>query len=146
MHKALEAQDLLDFDCLIPIPLSPDKAALGELHRTKELARELGALSGIPVVEALSLQESISKRRLMASGWGPRYFASKYLEALEVVRRVSRFRRVLLIDDVCTRGTTLSVAFRRLMMENPELEVAAATAGQMVLKPVVKNEDAVLAS
>jgi len=64
IYEALRQRELLDFDCIVPIPLSPDKEASGEIHRTRLLARELGKLLGIGVAELLTLRHAISKRRL----------------------------------------------------------------------------------
>jgi hypothetical protein len=141
IYQALQRQGFAgDFDAVVPIPLSPDKAALGELHRAKGLAEEISEMLSVPLVEGLKLGESISKRRLLAEGGTRSSFAARYFRALSVSRRLKQSRRALLVDDVCTHGTTLSTALRRLRVEHPGLELVAATAGQMILKSVVRHD------
>jgi predicted amidophosphoribosyltransferase len=53
MHEALVARGLESVDAIVPVPLSPDKVAAGEIHRTLLLARELGRQLGVPVRQLL---------------------------------------------------------------------------------------------
>jgi hypothetical protein len=46
MYTGLSQRRLLDFDAVIPIPLSPDKEQAGEIHRTKLLGLEPARLLG----------------------------------------------------------------------------------------------------
>ncbi|MBV9925680.1 MAG: hypothetical protein JOZ96_11735 [Acidobacteria bacterium] len=140
IYSALCKRKVLDFDSVIPIPLSPDKDKAGEIHRTRLLSRELAKLLGVRVAEVLSLNRSISKRRLMNSRYTRREFEDMYMGALEVSDRVRNFVRPLIVDDVCTEGTTLRCALRRIQEAHPECEATAATAGQMIVKAVVRKE------
>jgi len=142
IYEALRRRHLLDFDAIVPIPLSPDKTS--ELHRTRALARELGRLLGIPVVEALSLRAPVSKRRLRNAGWSARDFERHYIELLEVASQVARHNRVLLIDDVCDHGSTLRCGAERLRQDHPHLNVMAVSAGQMVIREAVPDATVVL--
>jgi predicted amidophosphoribosyltransferase len=142
IFTALRASHDVEFDAIVPIPLSPDKLEAGELHRTKLLAQELsGLLGGIPVREYLSLSQPISKRRMLADGRSVHEFRFRYLAALRVHKDITRVRRVLLIDDVITRGTTITCAIHRLSEAHPAVEVVVASAGQMIVKDAVLNED-----
>jgi predicted amidophosphoribosyltransferase len=140
VSKALRRSRLSGFDAIVPIPLSPHKARAGELHRTRSLARELAGVIGVRKVELLTLKRSISKRQLLSRGRSPSYFESRYYDALRASRRARRFRNILLVDDVCTEGRTLACALRRLQEANPGCRVSAATAGQMILKGVVRRK------
>lgn len=60
VYEALRNRGLTAFDAIVPIPLSPDKAHSGELHRTRALARQLSQFLGVPVREMLSLTQPIS--------------------------------------------------------------------------------------
>ena len=147
MFQVLKDADALDFECIIPIPLSPDKIANRELHRTKALAEELSRLMDAPVVDALTLSEPISKRR---GNWtSEHHFEMKYFQVLKVSDRVRNYAKFLLVDDACTRGSTLKCARRgiRAVHPNPAVLVfGAATAGQMIVKEVIANETEVRAS
>ncbi len=64
MRKALAAARRLDFDAIVPVPLSPDELKAKELHRTLALANELSPLLEASVIEGLSLSALFSKRRI----------------------------------------------------------------------------------
>lgn len=143
MYESLRRRKAIDFDCLVPIPLSPDKAKANEIHRTRLLAVELSDLMGIEMLDCLSLTRPISKRRLLALGYTRCAFRDEYYDALAVDKKVADSKRLLLIDDVTTEGTTLDCVFRRIREVHPNAEVSAATAGQMIVKAVMKDERAV---
>jgi predicted amidophosphoribosyltransferase len=141
IQAGLDARGLANFDAIVPIPLSPEKAAAGELDRCKALAVHLGRLTGIPVRQYLSLSQPISKRRLQAQGCRPAEFIARYRGYLEVDNRIARYERVLLLDDAITKGSTLSAALAEIQMVKPNLDVVVAAAGQMILKAVVGDEN-----
>jgi predicted amidophosphoribosyltransferase len=130
-----------DFDAVVPIPLSPDKAARGELHRTRALSEEVSRLLRVPVVELLSLEKPISKRALRsATGAGPEEFEAAYRQELRVSERAVNYTRILLVDDVCTDGSTLECGAEAILAVNPAAEVCTGTAGQMAVRPVVLDD------
>lgn len=137
MYEALSQNKRLDHDYIVPIPLSPDKAARKEIHRTRLLAHELGDRLGVEVRELLTLREPLSKRLLQSVGYTVTTFERRYREALEVEHGHENTKSILLVDDVCTRGSTLSVALERILTVYPTWQVNAATAGLMITKDVV---------
>lgn len=139
IYDALSARGTLDFDCIVPIPLSTDKASSGELHRTLTLARELGQLLGVRAAEILTLHGPISKRKLRNAGVSMREFERRYLDLLTVDDRIGRYDRVLLVDDVCDHGSTMRCAVERLLYARPGLEVTCAAAAQMIVKEAVRQ-------
>jgi hypothetical protein len=141
MRDALRVRDPIEIEAVVPIPLSPDKAARGELNRTEELARELGLLTARPVLRLLRLTGPISKRALGASA---AQFEAEYSRRLVVDESVRSLRSVLIVDDVCTNGSTLACAYRALTGTAPAVSVGAATAGQMTVKSAVANLAAVV--
>lgn len=142
MYHALREADLLKTDAIVPVPLSPDKKERGELHRTLALAREMSRLLESPVRQALTLNTPISKRNFLNSGGTTYQFELKYAEAMEA-KSVPR-GRVLLVDDVGTRGSTLDTCARAIRAIR-ESEVIALTAGLMTLKRTVSEQDEILA-
>lgn len=142
MHEALAARGLDSFDAVVPVPLSPDKAEAGEIHRTLLLAKELGRQLGCPVRELLALSEPTSKRRLRGiDGYNARMFEYIYRERLLVDAGVEMLSSIVLVDDVCTEGSTLRACTAALRAKNPELDVVAATAGQMTVRAAVAREE-----
>lgn len=92
------------------------------------------------VIELLRLTVDVSKRRLLSLGYTRAEFEARYREALEVKSGIDGLGRLLLVDDVCTHGSTLTCATQRILVEYPSCGVIAATAGQMILKTVVRHE------
>jgi predicted amidophosphoribosyltransferase len=137
MYEALRRARLFDFDCIVPVPLSPDKH--NELHRTRALAKELGRLLDVRMMELLSLREPISKRRMIADGYTTIQFEDRYFTLLDLSDRMSTCTRILLVDDVCTHGSTIRAIARRLLLLYPQMEVFVSTAGQMIVKDAVRE-------
>jgi predicted amidophosphoribosyltransferase len=140
VFEALRRRGLVEFDAVIPIPLSPDKIRRGELHRTRSLATELAQLLGTRMHDVLELTAPFSKKAALASGIGVHEFEREYYDRLRLQPAARLPNRVLLLDDVATRGSTLRVARRRLLEANPHCQIVAATAGQMILKEVVRDD------
>ena len=127
--------ELDSIEAIVPVPLSPDKARLGEVHRTRALASRLSELTGIPAREVVSLRRPVSKRRLMHDeGWSMAQFERYYLSLLEVDPEVRDLQSVMVIDDVATRGSTLRCIARALRGIREDLEILSVAAGQMILK------------
>ena len=139
VFEQLRRRDLLEFDYVVPVPLSPDKAASGEKHRTRELARELGLLLAVRVREMLRLSFGVAKRRMQADGHTVAHFESRYREALEADVPADA-GRILLVDDVMTRGSTAAQAIGAIRDARPDAEVVVATAGQMIVKEAVADD------
>jgi competence protein ComFC len=144
ISQVLQKRRFPGFDCIVPIPLSPDKIRKGELHRTRELARELGQQLNVPVVQLLLLMKPISKRRILARGQPAGTFRRRYREALSVRPSARMYHRILLLDDVCTHGNTLAEAARKIRTVNEDAAIVAVTVGQMIVKECVLNERSVL--
>lgn len=143
MHTALTRADAADADVIVPVPLSPDKAKRGELNRTLALAKELNRLTSVPVAQALTLSSAVSKRSLRTQrGYSAADFEAEYAKRLIVDPIAFRgVKRVLLLDDVCTEGSTLRDCGRAISSVDPDIEIVAVTAGQMAVKQVVVNPE-----
>ena len=139
IFEQLTQAEQLEFDYVVPIPLSPDKMEDGEAHRTLRLAEELGELLVVPVREILKLESNVSKRRMSSAGYTARQFERAYRSALHV-EIPDDAQKLLLVDDVMTRGSTVAMALERLYESQSPLSVVVATAGQMIVKPVVVDE------
>lgn len=145
IYQALVDGGVTAFDCIVPIPLSPDKEKAEEIHRTRLLAQELAHLLDTDVVELLSLNRPISKRVLRGQyRYSAQQFETAYSDALELHQDAELLGRVLLVDDVCTEGSTLRAAVGRLAELNHDCEVVVATAGQMAVRAAVRDEERLL--
>ena len=138
IFEQLRQRERLDFDYVVPIPLSPEKVARGEKHRTRHLGRELARLLAVRMREMLSLTSSVSKRRMQADGYTVSQFEARYRGALKA-KVPTGARRILLVDDVMTRGSTTAQAIRAIQIQQPEVFIVVATAGQMIVKEAVAD-------
>ena len=145
ISEQLDKVGLGDFDAIVPVPLSPEKATLKEIHRTRLLATELSTLLGVPRRDWLSLSKPTSKRMLRTvQGLNARDFEQRYRAALSVSTSAVKAERVLVVDDVCTEGSTLRCAADALWSKNPSMEIVLTTAGQMTVKAAVRDQDSLL--
>src|SRR5215207_9658768 len=119
MYAALKQQQTFRFDCIVPIPLSPDKKATGQIDRTRILAEELATLIRVPVADLLSLKRPISKRQCLSAGRSLAHFEQRYHQLLTVDTSIIEYPRILLLDDVCTNGSTLNCALRKIREAHP---------------------------
>jgi len=144
MYEALKEQQTSGFDCIIPIPLSPDKKETGQVDRTRILAHELATLLRVPVANLLSLKAPISKRQFLSAGRSLAHFEHSYHQLVTVDATIIEYSRILLLDDVCTQGSTLNCALRKIRETHGTCRITATTAGQMLLKSVVRDEHQIL--
>ena len=101
---------------------------------------------GVPVRDYLSLDKPISKRKLLSQSFTITQFESQYYNALKVSARVTDLESILLIDDVITKGSTITQAIYLLEKAKPDLIIVVAAAGQMIVVSAVRNERGFLAS
>ena len=93
----------------------------------------------------LRLRNAISKRKLrVQQGYTAQQFENVYANALQVDARAAEYARFLIIDDVCTEGSTLRCAIWALRSVVPKAQIVAATAGQMIVKAVLRDETGML--
>ncbi len=142
LHRAMQARDISDIDAVIPVPLSPDKEKRKEMNRTLVLAREISKFIKSPVRRSLELSQPISKRRFIRNGGTTSEFEQRYYKLLRT-SNLPKKGRVLVVDDVATKGSTLSMCARRIV-ENSSCEVVAGTPSLMILVAVVKRESELL--
>ena len=96
-------------DCVTCVPMHPKRRARRGYNHAELLARELSAQIGIPFVELLErVRDTPQQARLDADA--RRSNVSGAFRALDAAGG----RRVLLVDDVCTTGSTATACARAL--------------------------------
>ena len=93
-------------DVLIPVPLHPRRLRARGYNQTALLAREVGKRQGLPVVEKALVRRWDSPPQAASSGYEERL--RNVMGSFEAQGGSLEGRRLLLIDDVCTTGSTLS--------------------------------------
>lgn len=123
-----------DFDCILGVPLSPNKKRNHELDRVSELCKLISRELGIPYkTNGLSLRKSISRRAYKLMGKEQSQFVNRYYNSLSINASLKN-KKVLLIDDVITDGTTLRTIAKKIKDKSPSTNIIAATAGIMAKK------------
>lgn len=141
IYEALTARGLLRFDCVTPIPLSPEKAAAGKVDRARSVGVQVARLLGTSVLNLISLKTAISKGALRRmNGLSAAEFEASYAEALDVDEAVGRIDRLLIIDDICNEGSTLSAALASVREANPGITAVGTSVGQMASRAAVRDQ------
>jgi len=103
------AAELKNFraDCLLPVPLHPERRRSRGFNQAEELSRELARETGIPLFTDVLLREkkTVAQKSLGADA-RIRNLASAF-RAEEGLVRERKIRRVILVDDIYTTGSTL---------------------------------------
>lgn len=122
MAQALKDQWTEPTDLIVWVPLSKDHLRRRGYDQAEDLARRVGELSGIPVASALTkVRETRTQSRLTS----PAARRANVLGAYEVRPEAELAgKRLVLVDDVCTSGATLSECAACLRMAGAESVVA----------------------
>ncbi len=106
---------LADADLLIPVPLHWTRLFVRKYNQAALLAHAVGRLAGVPVASTLLIR-SRRTRALKHAGLKQRADRVRAAFAVPVRRRAELAgRRVLLIDDVYTTGSTVGACARTLL-------------------------------
>lgn len=124
------ANDLLmtgflnDMDAVIPIPMHFMKQARRGYNQTQQLARGISKVTGIPVdlslkaVKPHRTQTSMTHAQRLANAEG--VFRLRHPELLAG-------KHILLFDDVCTTGATLTAAAHAILDAQPSARISLLT-------------------
>ena len=115
-----------DIDLIIPIPIHFLKKARRGYNQTEEIAAGLSKTTGIPV--SLSLKAVKSHPSQTGRSLEGRLKNLKDVFKLNAPETLKN-RHILLLDDVCTTGATLSSAARSIITAQPSVRISILTAG-----------------
>lgn len=102
----------LSVDTLVPVPLHSKRLRERGYNQSGLLARELGKLSGLPVIEDHLIRYLYTPPQAQSSGVGER--RNNIMNAFKCLDNKLQGKRVLLVDDVATSGSTLNTCAREL--------------------------------
>lgn len=117
---------LSDIDVVVPVPMHPLKQARRGYNQTIEIARGISRVTSIEVAQNLRAvkghrtQTSMTLEQRLKNTQG--VFGVRHPDELDG-------KGVLLIDDVCTTGATLSAAATALTDACPNIELSLLTLG-----------------
>ena len=119
---ARKCEDLPRPDAIVPIPLHPTRLRERGFNQSQILARPIAALLGVPLKPQL-LHRRIPTRHQVGLSEAERM---ENLKDAFCAAPETRGRRILLIDDTCTTGTTLRRAAETLLTQGRAAAVDVA--------------------
>lgn len=124
-EKLSETAFFDDIDCICPVPIYWERRMKRGYNQTEELASGLSEIAGIPVgcaLKAAKGHKSQTRQTLQNRINNPkgRYKADKHANELAG-------KHVLLLDDVCTTGSTLISAADALLDAVPSARISILT-------------------
>lgn len=101
-----------DWDCLVPLPLHPQRLAERGFNQSREVARHLGPRLNLPVMPELC------RRQLATRPQAELPLAERHANIRGAFHCPGMLtgRRILLLDDVMTTGATLNECARTLKL------------------------------
>lgn len=117
---------LSDIDMILPVPMHWLKQARRGYNQTVEIARGISAVCGTPVAD--NLRAVRSHRTQTSLSLDQRLHNTSGLFRLERAEEV-KGKSLLLLDDVCTTGTTLASVAEAILNGAPDAEISLLTLG-----------------
>ena len=105
-HRVAEEEDASVPECILPVPLHPRRLRARGFNQSLEIARALGAATGVPVKRDWTTRTRdtpVQSRTHSVRGRG-----INVRGAFSASRRLACFRHVAILDDVATTGATAS--------------------------------------
>ena len=119
-EKIISAEAVKELDCIVPIPLHWRRRVIRGYNQTLLFAGILSKHTGIPVIPILRRVKATPKQAKL-----DRKNRLRNLDGAFAVRKGKLHdgtRRILLVDDVMTTGTTLSKA-TQVLLDNGALKI-----------------------
>lgn len=113
----------VDFDCIVPVPLHWTRYAWRWFNQAHVIAQELSKASGKPVVQLLKRNRNTGYQ----AGLSREKRLNNLFQAFTLLELAQAYKgkKILLVDDVMTTGTTLKTCARQLIKIAPEKIVIA---------------------
>lgn len=113
-----------DIDAIIPIPMYNLKKARRGYNQTEEIAKGISIILSIPIIDNL---KAVKSHRTQT-----RLSIEERLSNLSDIFAVKRpeelkDRHILLLDDVCTTGATITACADTLLTASPTLKITILT-------------------
>lgn len=102
------------FDAIIPIPLHPNRLAERSFNQATVIGELIGAFSGVRLDTTSIFRRKMTERHRLGMGFDERLRSMRDAFGVRAPRLI-RDRRLLLIDDVLTTGSTADEAARTLL-------------------------------
>ena len=121
MANALAGHPISSVDALIAVPIHPKKKFARGYNQSELLARGIAKQWGIPL-----LKSSVQKRKhTLSQTTNDRFGRWENVQNMfKAAGNFSRFRHVLIVDDVITTGATLESLVRAIKAADPDVQIS----------------------
>lgn len=111
-------------DCIVPLPLHPFKRLLRGYNQAEYIAEGMAESMHLPIERSVLVR----RRNTSSQARKPRRERAANVAGAFAVRNGARLsgRHLLLVDDVLTTGSTLTVAIEALLAAIPDVRVSVA--------------------
>ncbi|MDR1810805.1 MAG: ComF family protein [Prevotella sp.] len=118
---------LRDIDCLVPVPLHPNREKKRGYNQSQKIAEGLSKETGIPVLAGnlVRVIDNVSQTKQS------KYERWSNTEGIFAVRDNSLFgeKHILLIDDIITTGSTLESCAKTILKAENNAKISVYSAG-----------------
>lgn len=133
MTGALMAEDGINADLVVPVPLAPGRLKERGYNQAAEIARPIASLLDIPYADDALIRTRSTSRQSELTYGTDRYVNVRKAFAVSDSWDIEGLN-VILIDDVCTTGFTMHEAAMALYEAGAENVLCTAFAGNRLVK------------
>jgi ComF family protein len=123
-NHLLEMASFSTVDVVVPVPLHPKKEFIRGYNQSRALAEGICSSMG------LQLNEAIVKRNKHSSSQTKKSRFDRWdnvQSAFSITSNVTKYKHLLLIDDVVTTGSTLESIAMEIKQLTPDIKISIAT-------------------
>lgn len=125
MHEKMVHTGMFDdISCIVPVPIHWTRRLQRTYNQGEMIARGLSANVGVPVYNVLRARRHTSQTRHSGNARKMNIRGKYYAVSDETMQGVDH---VLLVDDVCTTGSTLIEAANALLQCYPHIRISILT-------------------
>ena len=121
MATALSAHPIRQVEAIIPVPIHPKKTFARGYNQSELLARGLAKEWGIPLLKSTVHK----KKHTLSQTTNDRFGRWENVQNMfRASAHFTRYRHVLIVDDVITTGATLESLARAIKLADPNVQIS----------------------
>ncbi len=119
----------IKFDLIVPVPLHWSRYAWRGFNQTEIIARQISKHHKVPIITALTRKKETLVQGILTLKERERNISQAFQLSKKTDRSLFHNKKILLVDDLCTTGTTLRWCSKQLFKLKPQ-EIIALTASR----------------